>query len=80
MNKQYTQFDDVCDVTCISSGTTEVGEILHFREEEFISLTIRRSIKLRLNWQKNVGLYIGNMAGLEFQSDGPNAYTYRTHR
>lgn len=77
---QYTQFDDVCDVTCISNGTTEVGEILSFREEEFISLTIRRSVKLRLNWNKRAGLYIGSMAGLEFQSEGPNAYTYRTRR
>jgi len=80
MNGQHTQFDDVCDVTCISSGTTEVGEILHFREKEFISLTIRRSVKLRLNWNERAGLYIGSMAGLEFQSDGPNAYTYRSHR
>lgn len=77
---QHTQFDDVCDVTCISNGTTEVGEILSFREEEFISLTIRRSVKLRLNWNKRAGLYIGSMAGLEFQSEGPNAYTYRTRR
>lgn len=77
---QHTQFDDVCDVTCISNGLTEKGEILSFREEEFISLTIRRAIKLRLNWNKQAGVYIGSMAGLEFQSDGPNAYTYRSHR
>ncbi len=77
---QHTQFDDVCDVTCISSGLTEKGEILSFREEEFISLTIRRSVKLRLNWNENAGIYVGSMAGLEFQSDGPNAYTYRSHR
>lgn len=77
---QYTQFDDVCDVTCISSDLTEKGEILTFREKEFISLTIRRAIKLRLNWNEKAGVYIGSMAGLEFQSDGPNAYTYRTHR
>ncbi len=77
---QHTQFDDVCDVTCISSGLTEKGEILSFREEEFISLTIRRAIKLRLNWNKQAEVYIGSMAGLEFQSDGPNAYTYRSHR
>lgn len=80
MSQQYIQFDDVCDVTCISNDVTEKGEILTFREEEFISLTIRRAIKLRLNWNKKAGVYIGSMAGLEFQSDGPNAYTYRTHR
>ena len=77
---RYTQFDDVCDVTCISSDLTEQGEILTFREKELTSLTIRRAIKLRLKWNENAGVYIGSMAGLEFQSDGPNAYTYRSHR
>ena len=77
---RHTQFDDVCDVTCISSDLTEKGEILTFREKEFISLTIRRAVKLRLNWNEKAGVYIGSMAGLEFQSDGPDVYTYRTHR
>lgn len=80
MSKQHTQFDDVCDVTCISNGSTELGEILTFREKEFISLTIRRSVKLRLNWDDAVNVYIGRMAGLEFQSDGPGVHTYRTSR
>jgi len=77
---QYTQFHDICDVTCISNGLTELGEILTFREKEFISLTIRRSVKLRLTWKEAAGLYVGSMAGLEFQSEGPNAYTYRSSR
>ena len=80
MSQQYTQFDDVCDVKCISSGLTELGEILTFREHEFISLTIRRSVKMRLNWNERAELYIGSMAGLEFQSVGPQQHTYRTHR
>jgi len=77
---QHTQFEDVCEVTCISNGLTETGEILTFRDKEFISLTIRRSVKLRLNWNEKAELYIGSMAGLEFQSEGPNVYTYRSSR
>ena len=77
---QHSQFDDVCDVTCISNDVTELGEILEFREKEYISLTIRRSVKLNLRWNEAVGVYIGKMAGLEFQSAGPNEYTYRSHR
>lgn len=80
MSKQHTQFDDVCVVTCISSGLSEKGEILTFREEEFISLTIRRAVKMRLNWNPKASVYIGTAAGLEFQSEGPGAYTYRSSR
>jgi len=77
---QHVQFDDVCDVTCISNDKTELGEILEFREKQYISLTIRRSVKLNLRWNESVELYIGNMAGLEFQSEGPSAYSYRSSR
>ena len=79
MNQQ-TRFEDVCEVENIKTGQTVTGEILSFREEEFISLTINRAVKLRLNWNERAGLYIGAMAGMEFQSEGPRAYTYRTGR
>ncbi len=79
MNKQ-TRFEDVCEVTNIKNGQTVTGEILTFREEEFISLTINRAVKLRLNWNERAKLYIGNMAGMEFQSEGPRGYSYRTNR
>ncbi len=79
MNQQ-TRFEDVCEVENIKTGQTETGEILTFREEEFISLTIRRAVKLRLNWNEHAGVYVGSMAGMEFQSEGPKAYTYRTGR
>lgn len=79
MNRQV-RFDDVCDVTNIKTGQTALGEILSFREEEFISLTINRAVKLRLNWNERAKKYIGAMAGMEFESDGPEAYTYRTTR
>ncbi len=79
MNQQ-TRFEDTCEVENIKTGQTVLGEILTFREEEFISLTINRAVKLRLNWNERAGVYVGSMAGMEFQSDGPRAYTYRTGR
>ena len=80
MSNQQTRFDDVCDVEYIKTGQVELGEILTFREKEFISLTIRRAVKIRLNWNERAGLYIGSVQGMEFQSAGPNVYTYRSTR
>jgi len=79
MNKEV-RYDDVCDVTNIKTGQTVEGEILSFKEKDFISLTIQRSVKLRLNWDGRANAYIGRMAGMEFRSDGPRAYSYRTGR
>ena len=79
MNREV-RFDDVCDVENIANGHVELGEILTFREKEYISLTIKRSVKLNLRWNEKAELYIGAMAGMEFQSEGPVAYTYRSTR
>ena len=79
MNKE-TRFDDVCEVENIKTGQTVTGEILSFREKEYISLTINRAVKLNLRWNEHAELYVGAMAGMEFQSEGPRAYTYRTGR
>jgi hypothetical protein len=81
MNKHsQTDYADTCEVTNIKSGKVVTGEILRFQPKQSIVLTVNRQVKLTLIWQEKVGLYIGNMAGMEFQSEGPEAYTYRTHR
>lgn len=74
------EFEDVCDVTNVKTGVTVQGEILTFREKEFITLTINRSVKLSLHWEPTVSVYIGRMAGMEFQSKGPKSQTFRTGR
>jgi hypothetical protein len=80
MNKHtQTDYEDACEITNVKSGKVVTGEILKFRPGQSIIATIHRQVKVTLVWQANVGLYIGNMAGMEFQSPGPKAYTYRTH-
>ena len=74
------EFEDTCIVQNIKTDITATGEILNFREKEFISLTINRSVKLHLKWNERAGVYVGNVAGMEFQSDGPESYTYHTTR
>ena len=74
------EYDDVCEVTNVKTGVTVTGEILNFRIKDHIVLTINRSVKLHMNWDEVVNLYIGRMAGMEFQSKGPKIHTYRTVR
>ena len=80
MPKNETRFDDTCEITGIENGITVTGEIITFREKEIIIATIQRSAKVTLRWDDRVTLYVGSLGGVEFQSDGPKSYTYRTHR
>lgn len=75
-----TRFDDTCEITGVETGVTVTGEIITFKEKEIIVATIQRSAKVTLRWDDRVMLYVGSLGGVEFQSDGPKSYTYRTHR
>lgn len=79
MNKRV-EYEDVCDVTNIKTGVTVQGEIINFRHKEFVTVTINRAVKLHLQWEPTVNVYIGRMAGMEFQSKGPKGQTFRTGR
>jgi hypothetical protein len=80
MGGRETHFQDTCEITGIKNGITVPAEILTFREKDVIIATVNRAAKVTLKWQKNAGLYVGSLAGVEFQSSGPKSHTYRTRR
>lgn len=80
MTQRETRFDDTCEITGVRNDISVVGEILDFREKQLIVATIERSAKVTLRWDERVGLYVGSLGGVEFQSPGPKSHTYRTTR
>lgn len=80
MQGHGTRFEDTCEITGIKNDVTVVGEILKFRERNVIVATIHRSARVTLYWNERVELYVGSLGGVEFQSTGPKAQAYRTHR
>ncbi len=80
MTVRETRFEDTCEITGIKNRISVMGEILTFKEKDIIIATIHRSAKVTLRWKENAELYIGSLGGVEFESPGPKAYTYRTHR
>jgi hypothetical protein len=80
MTQRETRFEDTCEIEGVSNGISVVGEILTFREKQTIIATIQRSAKVTLRWDDRVGLYVGSLGGVEFQSTGPKSRTYRTTR
>ena len=80
MTQRETRFEDTCQITGVRNDISVVGEILDFREKQMIIATIQRSAKVTLRWDERVGLYVGSLGGVEFQSAGPKSRTYRTSR
>ena len=80
MAVRETRFEDTCEITGIKNRISVLGEILTFKEKDLIIATIHRSAKVTLRWKEHAELYIGSLAGVEFESPGPKSHTYRTHR
>ncbi len=80
MSARVTRFEDTCEITGIKNRISVIGEILTFKEKDIIIATIHRSAKVTLRWKEHAELYIGSLAGVEFESTGQKSHTYRTHR
>lgn len=64
-------YDDVCNISCTDNGNVVNGEIINFKPEAFLEVSLNRSLKVQLRYQPKQKIYVGSMAGFEFTSAGP---------
>jgi hypothetical protein len=65
--KQYVE--ETCEVICEDNGRKFVADILNFREEQNITISLEKSIRIELKWNRKV--YEGFFGGKSFVTDGP---------
>jgi len=65
-----TTYAPTCTVECFENGNKVEADIDKFMHNEYMSVYIN-TVKVNLQYDSKVNLYIGKMAGLEFGSDGP---------
>ena len=63
-------YEDTCILES-DNGTEVTAEILNFIPEKVLSVTVNRSVKVNLYFDKARSLYSGKMAGMELISQGP---------
>jgi hypothetical protein len=64
-------YADTVDLHCTDKNETINAEILEFRPNMLISVSIQRKIKMILKYNQRGNNYVGSMAGLEFTTPGP---------
>lgn len=60
---------DTCQVTCEDNNKVVTADILDFKEEKMLAVSLNKSLKLLMPW--NGKIYEGKMSGLTFISKGP---------
>jgi hypothetical protein len=65
--KQYVA--ETCTVTCEDNNKTLVADILGFKEQQYLAVSLEKSLKLEMRW--NGKIYEGKMGRMSFVSQGP---------
>lgn len=70
--------EQTCEVICEDNGRKMVADILYFKENQNLTVSIDKKIKLEMRWNRHV--YEGSMGGLTFVTDGPNIVNVKQGR
>ena len=68
INKTYA---DTVELKCTDNGKIVEAEVLDFRPNHTLSVSLQRSLKLILKYNAKGNVYVGSMSGLEFITSGP---------
>ncbi len=75
-----TTISDTCQLQCVDNGKTMIADVLDFRQQKKLSVSIMKSIKLEMRYNDRTHIYEGNMGGLTFTTVGPIITSIRQGR
>lgn len=72
------RYDDKAKVTCVDNNETVMAEVLEFKPEVMLSVSLEKTIKLTLKYNTKVDEYQAELYGRTFISKGPKGTHYTT--
>lgn len=73
------KYDQTCEVTCIDNGKTVTADVEHFRPQDGLTVVVATN-RIIMKYKKNSNIYVGNLMGMEFTSNGPKHYEIKQGR
>jgi hypothetical protein len=74
------RYDETAQVKCVDNGEVVTADVLDFKPQLLLSVSLNRSIKLVLKYAAKSDEYQGDLYGRTFVSKGPKANHYTTGR
>lgn len=74
------KYEDSAHVTCVDNGQTIKADVLDFKPQVLLSVSLEKSIKLVLKYNTKSDEYQGELYGRTFVSKGPKGTYFRTGR
>lgn len=70
-----TTYADTCVLHNVDRNQDIEAEVVEFRPNHYLAVSINRQVKVTLQYLANKNIYVGSMAGFEFTSNGPQEFT-----
>lgn len=67
-----TVYDEHCILHCTDNDKELTVDILDFRPQHYLKVSIEKSFALNLAYNKQHNIYVGSIGGKEFTTAGPN--------
>ena len=74
------RYEDTAQVTCVDNNQTVKAEVLDFKPQVMLSVSLEKSIKIVLKYNTKSDEYQGELYGRTFISKGPRGTYVRTGR
>lgn len=74
------RYDETAQVKCVDNGQTVTADVLEFKPQVMLSISLNKSIKLVLKYSNQSDEYQGDLYGRTFVSKGPKGTHYSTGR
>jgi len=74
------RYDETCKVTCVDNNETVTADILEFKPQLLLSVSLNKTIKMILKYASKSDEYQGELYGRTFISKGPKGTHYSTGR
>jgi hypothetical protein len=74
------RYDETAQVKCVDNGEVVTADVLDFKPQLLLSVSLNKSIKMVLKYAANSDEYQGDLYGRTFVSKGPKATHYSSGR
>lgn len=71
------QYESTTTVTCSDNGNSSTAEVLSFVPEQRLIVSLNRTVRLEMVYNKKNKLYMARQSGLEFASSGPKGNEFK---
>ena len=71
MSRHFNSYEEKCKITCTDNGNILDVEVLNFKPQAYLDVSVNRSFKLQLKYNDRHNIYVGSMSNYEFTTSGP---------